>query len=97
MPCLTAKNVISPISSFIHESIRWLVSKGKVEEAEAVVRKIAKFNRRTLPDVLFEEKDIEEEMVKGCIRALHQSEFGRDLLRKIKLFCHFVQVGHIST
>ncbi|XP_022107240.1 organic cation transporter protein-like [Acanthaster planci] len=47
---------------FIKESVRWLVSKGRIDEAETVIRSIAKFNKKTLPDVLFEKTDIEDEM-----------------------------------
>ncbi|XP_038077424.1 organic cation transporter protein-like [Patiria miniata] len=46
---------------FIQESVRWLVSKGRIEEAEQVIRKIAKMNKKTLPDVLFEYEDIQAE------------------------------------
>ncbi|XP_038077426.1 organic cation transporter protein-like [Patiria miniata] len=46
---------------FIHESIRWLVSKGRIDEAEKVIRKIAKMNKKTLPDVLFDKEDIQAE------------------------------------
>ncbi|XP_022093044.1 solute carrier family 22 member 13-like [Acanthaster planci] len=47
---------------FLQESIRWLVSKGRIDEAEAVVRRVARFNKRTLPDVLFDKEDIAKEM-----------------------------------
>ncbi|XP_038076486.1 organic cation transporter protein-like [Patiria miniata] len=47
---------------FLQESIRWLVSKGKVDEAESVIRRIAKYNKKTLPDVLFDKEDIMKEM-----------------------------------
>ncbi|XP_071801497.1 organic cation transporter protein-like [Asterias amurensis] len=46
---------------FFQESISWLVSKGKIEEAEATIRRIAKFNKKTLPDVLFTKEDIQEQ------------------------------------
>ena len=45
---------------FVQESITWLLSKGKVEEAEKVIRKVAKFNKKTLPNVLFSKEDIQE-------------------------------------
>ncbi|XP_022107241.1 solute carrier family 22 member 13-like [Acanthaster planci] len=47
---------------FLQESIRWLVSKGRIDEAEKVIRRVAKFNRKTLPDALFDKEDIEKEM-----------------------------------
>ncbi|XP_038077427.1 organic cation transporter protein-like isoform X1 [Patiria miniata] len=47
---------------FVEESIRWLVSKGRIDEAEAVIRRIARMNKKTLPDVLFDQGDIHEQM-----------------------------------
>ncbi|XP_071801412.1 organic cation transporter protein-like [Asterias amurensis] len=46
---------------FMKESISWLVSKGRIEEAEETIRRIAKFNKKTLPDVLFTKEDIQEQ------------------------------------
>ena len=43
----------------------WLLSRGRVKEAEAVVRRVARINRKTLPDVIFDEEDIKEQMVSG--------------------------------
>ncbi|XP_022108996.1 solute carrier family 22 member 13-like [Acanthaster planci] len=47
---------------FVQESIRWLVSKGRIDEAETVLRRVAKFNMKTLPDVLFDQADAQEQM-----------------------------------
>ncbi|XP_038078076.1 organic cation transporter protein-like [Patiria miniata] len=46
---------------FIQESVSWLVSKGRIDEAEVVIRRVAKINRKTLPDVLFDRDDIKDE------------------------------------
>ncbi|XP_022107237.1 organic cation transporter protein-like [Acanthaster planci] len=45
---------------FVEESVIWLVSKGKIQEAEAAIRRVAKMNGKTLPNVLFEKDDFEE-------------------------------------
>ena len=44
----------------------WLLSRGRVKEAEAVVRRVARVNGKTLPDVIFDEGDIKEQMVSGA-------------------------------
>ncbi|XP_038078075.1 organic cation transporter protein-like [Patiria miniata] len=55
---------------FIQESVSWLVSKGMIDEAEVVIRKVAKINKKTLPDVLFDKEDIREDMKMKESRAL---------------------------
>ena len=42
----------------MHESARWLISKGKVDKAVGVLRKIAKTNRRDVPDEVFKNFEV---------------------------------------
>ncbi|XP_071478128.1 organic cation transporter protein-like [Diadema antillarum] len=49
---------------FFPESARWLMSRGKIERASSIIKKVAKTNKVKLPDPIFSESDIEE-MKKG--------------------------------
>eukprot|EP00057_Strongylocentrotus_purpuratus_P029167 XP_011683641.1 PREDICTED: solute carrier family 22 member 5 isoform X2 [Strongylocentrotus purpuratus] len=46
--------------NFIPESARWLLSHGNGEKAEKIIRKVAKVNKRKLPDPLFTEDEIQK-------------------------------------
>uniref|UniRef100_A0AAY4CD91 Major facilitator superfamily (MFS) profile domain-containing protein n=1 Tax=Denticeps clupeoides TaxID=299321 RepID=A0AAY4CD91_9TELE len=51
-----------PLWWYIPESPRWLISQGKVEAAEAILRKAARKNRITAPEVIFKQSEVHLEL-----------------------------------
>ncbi|KAM6948332.1 LOW QUALITY PROTEIN: solute carrier family 22 member 4-like [Aplochiton taeniatus] len=70
-----------PLWWVIPESPRWLLSQGRVEEAEQVIQNAAKKNRIPAPDVIFMADDCLEIMQKGSFKGEQQTYSFLDLLR----------------
>ena len=60
--------VIDLFCSFVHESARWLISKGKVDKAVEVLKKIAMTNKKEVPDEVFKNFEVS---VKQILKSYH--------------------------
>ncbi|XP_054452618.1 solute carrier family 22 member 13-like [Anoplopoma fimbria] len=58
---------------FIPESARWLLSRGRTEEAKQLIFKAAAINKRTVPESAGKEELAEEAVKKGGIKIIFQS------------------------
>ncbi|NWR60362.1 S22AD protein, partial [Bucorvus abyssinicus] len=63
------------------ESARWLVTKGRIEEAKEVLQKAASINKHTIPPALLEQLKAEKQTQSGSILDL----FRKKHLRKVTL------------
>ncbi|XP_070774953.1 solute carrier family 22 member 13-like [Enoplosus armatus] len=58
---------------FIPESARWLLNKGRTEEAKQLIVKAAAINKRTVPDSLLEKIAVKEAENKGGLKIIFRS------------------------
>ncbi|XP_051269358.1 solute carrier family 22 member 13-like isoform X1 [Dicentrarchus labrax] len=58
---------------FIPESARWLLSRGRTQEAKQLIVKAAAINKRTVPDSLLEKIAVKDTVNKGGIKIIFRS------------------------
>ncbi|KAK5918298.1 hypothetical protein CgunFtcFv8_003073 [Champsocephalus gunnari] len=75
--------VYIPLWWFIPESPRWLITQGRVEEAEAIVREAARKNKIEAPAVIFKEYDVSVQFKKYTMLDILKSK----KIRSITLMC----------
>ncbi|KAI4813852.1 hypothetical protein KUCAC02_003074 [Chaenocephalus aceratus] len=75
--------VYIPLWWFIPESPRWLITQGRVEEAEAIVREAARKNKIEAPAVIFKEYDVSAQFKKYTMLDILKSK----KIRSITLMC----------
>ncbi|XP_077596524.1 solute carrier family 22 member 4 [Stigmatopora nigra] len=62
IPMAASGLIYIPLWWFIPESPRWLLSRGRVEEAEAILKEAARMNGVALPQAIFTEAEIDNVM-----------------------------------
>uniref|UniRef100_A0A3P9KGW4 Solute carrier family 22 member 13a n=1 Tax=Oryzias latipes TaxID=8090 RepID=A0A3P9KGW4_ORYLA len=69
----TPFTVVSVYIWFIPESARWLLGRGRIDEAKMLITKVAAINKRTISDSILEKIVMKETETKGGIIVLFQS------------------------
>ncbi|XP_072932386.1 organic cation transporter protein-like [Epargyreus clarus] len=81
---------------FVSESIRWYMSKGRYDESEAVLKEVARINKKTLSDKslqLLRENAEEEKRIK----ALEEKEKEKEPWLIVQVFRHKVILARVLT
>lgn len=83
---------LNRLCRFIPESPRWLITQGRVEEAEAIVREAARKNKVEAPPVIFKESEVSCRIKKSSL-CRHTGYTIRDVANPIMSFKVFQPGG----
>ncbi|XP_013864372.1 solute carrier family 22 member 13 [Austrofundulus limnaeus] len=90
---------------FIPESARWLLNRGRLEEAKQLISKVAAINKQTLPDSLLEKIVVQEtEKRKGIVVLIQSTVLRKYFLTlilawfslNVSYFCLSLNVGNFG-
>ena len=66
----------------LSESVPWLCANGRLKEAEAIIKKAAKFNKVTVPDRIFTTHESEDMLPDGKASGKQKPGFIKDFKEK---------------
>ncbi|KAL0994547.1 hypothetical protein UPYG_G00123810 [Umbra pygmaea] len=92
MPMTGFGLIYIPLWWLIPESPRWLLSQGRVEEAEAILREAAKKNRVTAPEVIFTPSELEDSLAMKDKRHTILNVIGSCNILSITILCSLLWI-----
>ncbi|XP_034038456.1 solute carrier family 22 member 13-like [Thalassophryne amazonica] len=90
---------------FVPESARWLLSRGRTEEAKQLIRKVAAINKRSVADALLDKIAVKDVVNKGGPKVIFRSSVLARYLSiivltwfalNLSLFCLYFDMGSLG-
>ncbi|XP_028283796.1 solute carrier family 22 member 13-like isoform X2 [Parambassis ranga] len=81
---------------FIPESARWLLSRGRTEEAKKLIIKAATINKRPVPDDLLEKVSVSNTVNKGGLKIIFRSAILTRYFLIVVLACLYLNIGNLG-
>lgn len=85
------------VYSFVPESIRWLVNQGKNEQAEHHARRIARFNKKELPNELNLYAGSKAVKIDGRNYSFHDLFINKEIRKRTMLMGYIWYVDTVTT